>query len=130
MLLSWLAPFGDVGPAFTEDDPQPFRAVSVLDVIPDDELFTETALVSVHTFCNARTPAERAQGRRDAAETDRRIMLLQRNPLLDITLPDASVANLDWLNIITKSRLQDYGVDTIHRYVARVRLGLSYVAVA
>jgi hypothetical protein len=128
-MLAHLSALGAVGQTRIETDPMPFREVNVVNTAPDSNLFYADCLASVHTFHWARTPQERADALDHAKETDRRIMLLGNNPLTDVTMPDATIANCEYLDVVEKSILRPYGVNTIHRYVGRFRYGLSFVAV-
>lgn len=128
-LLSWLAPLGAVGQTRDGNDSTvfPFRLVTVPDIIPDENLYYDGVLASVHTFCKAGTPQERAAAMREARRTDQRLMLMA-DELRAVTLPDGSTARPDTFAITERSALRDYKVDTIHRYVARVHVDLPYVA--
>lgn len=129
-LMAHLSPLGAVGQTRIETDPLPFYEVNILDIGVDWNLSIDTALVSVHIYCSAKTPAERAQARVTAADCHRRILLLAHNPLLDVVMPDTTIANCEYLEVVHKPSLKPYGVNTIHRYTGRYRYGLSLVAVS
>jgi hypothetical protein len=128
-MLSWAAPLGAVGQSRYESGPLPYRQFNRIGGTDVDDEGIDHVLMSVHTFGWARTPAERSTTLHECDRTHRRMTLLARDPLRDITMPDGSIANLDYLETVEKPRLSDYGVDTIHRYKAVYRFGLSFVAV-
>jgi hypothetical protein len=102
----------------------PYCMVNGVADAEDDNLFTDDQVVSVHTFAGTYTAANDA-----AAQTHRRMQLLVRNPGLDVTLTDSTIANADYVQTLMSPTWMDYGDNTINRFVARYRLGLSFVAV-
>lgn len=133
IVLAWLLPLtGDPTPnpnALGADRPDggalPFRMVTGLNTKPDPNLFYVESLVSVHTFDKTRTLAKRA-----AKDTQRRMDVLCDNPLSDIVMADARIANVEFCDCLERYHYEPYGVDTVRRYVARFNIGLSFVAVS
>lgn len=46
----------------------------------------------------------------------------------DVTLSDGTVAGIDYLTVLIRPHREPFGDETVVRYVARYKLGLSYVA--
>lgn len=59
----------------------------------------------------------------------RRMMLLART-LDDVAMPDGSTANPEYVKTLIRPRREQYANDRIVRYIARYRIGFSYVTVA
>lgn len=128
IVLAWLldlagSPAG-LGAERPDGAPLPFRMVTGLNIKPDSNLFSADALVSVHTFDATRTLAKRA-----ARETQRRMDVLAHNPLTDIVMADARIANIEYVDTLEWPHYEDYRADNVKRYVSRYNVGLSYVAV-
>jgi hypothetical protein len=128
-MLSWLGGLGDVGQTRYESGPLPYRQCNRIGGEDVDEEGIDHVLMSVHTFGWARNADEEDATAQEADRTHRRVRLLARNPLSDVVMPDGSIANLDYLETVEKSRLAEYGDDNIHRYKAVYRFGLPFVAV-
>lgn len=131
-LLAWMAPIspdGHTGQTRDGNDATkfPFRQITIPGIEADENLYYDQVLASVHTFCEAKTPQQRAAAMREARRTDQRLMLMQ-DELRAVTLPGGQIVRPETFRITEKSVLSDYKVDTIHRYVARVLVDLPYVA--
>lgn len=132
-VLAWLLPLADspraLGNRRREDDPLPFRQVTLLDEQEDDNQFDVEALVSVHTF------AEAAEGIdadtiaiREGDRTHRRMLLLARTSP-DVTLPSGLIVNAESFRTVERPALRDYQDDRVSRVKAVYSLGFSFVAV-
>jgi hypothetical protein len=121
LMLAHLAPLGPCQMQRAPTDPLPFRQVNLIDGTYDPNLFYCTAVLSVHTFGENITEAHREAGR-----TDRRIMLLG-SEIVDIPMPDGTVANIDYLDFPQRSVLRDYQADNVYRLKAVCELGLSFL---
>lgn len=121
MMLAHLAPLGPCDIERKPDDPLPFRQVNMIDGAYDDNLTYCTAVLSIHTFGKTITEAQRAAG-----DTDRRIMLLGAD-IVDVPMPDGSLANVDYLDFQQLSMLREYKADNAFRLKAICELGLSFI---
>lgn len=108
-------------------DPLPFGLVRCIDDQDDADSAFTTSTVSVHTLCDATLADAEALCTDKAIEVHRRIIYLSRNPLADIILSDARVANVNYLETVHKPIWVDYGDDQILRKVARYRIGHEFV---
>lgn len=124
-VISWLLPLGNTWPKHPIDTTFPYRVVNPL--LDGDQVdgMTGESLVSVHTmhrtFGEAKTEAKR---------THRRMLLLAHNPSLSVVMPDGLTANADYIDVVQKPLWVDYGDTDTQRFVARYRVGFSYVTVA
>lgn len=121
MMLAHLAPLGPCEMERDPNDPLPFRQVNLIDGTYDANLFYCTAVLSIHTFGATITEALR-----EGAKTDRRIMLLG-DDIVDVPMPDGTIANIDYLDFQQLSKLSDYRTDNAFRLKAVCELGLSFV---
>ncbi|MBF9328481.1 hypothetical protein [Mycobacteroides chelonae] len=121
MMLAHLAPLGPCEMERNSDDPLPFRQVNLIDGTYDPNLFYCTAVLSIHTL--GKTIAE---AHREAIKTDQRIMLLG-SEIVDIPMPDGTVANVDYLDFQQRSALREYKADNVFRLKAICELGLSFI---
>lgn len=127
-MLTWLAPLGAVGETRYERGELPYRQVNRIGGSDDVDEGIDHVLMSVHTFGAAATAAERSAALHEADRTHRRMLLLANNPLTDVVMSDGRLANVDYLEVVEKTRLSDYGDDSIARRIGRYRFGLSFVA--
>lgn len=57
-------------------------------------------------------------------------MMLLARTLDDVAMPDGSTANPEYVKTLIRPRREQYANDRIVRYIARYRIGFSYVTVA
>lgn len=120
MMLAHLAPLGPCEMQRNPNDPLPFRQVNMIDGTYDANLFYGTAVLSIHTFGATITEAQR-----EGARTDQRIMALG-SEIVDVPMPDGTVANVDYLDFQQLSMLREYKADNAFRLKAICELGLSF----
>lgn len=124
-MLAWLAPLGPCGEKRLQAGyPVPFRMVNRVGGSSNIDLFSDDALISVHTFGNTVTEAEQ-QG----DITRRRILALAYDPSINVVMADNSIANCVYIEETEGPLRVDYADTAILRVVARYRLSLEYVAV-
>lgn len=121
MMLAHLAPLGLCEMERDPEDPLPFRQVNLIDGTYDPNLFYCTAVLSIHTFGKTITEAHR-----EAINTDQRIMLLGAD-IVDVPMPDGTVANVDYLDFQQRSSLREYKADNVYRLKAVCEVGLSFI---
>lgn len=121
MMLAHLAPLGPCEMERKPDDPLPFRQVNMIDGTYDTNLFYCTVVLSIHTFGNTVTEAQR-----EGAKTDQRIMLLG-SEIVDVPMPDGTVANVDYIDFQQFSTQREYKADNVFRLKAICELGLSFI---
>lgn len=124
-VITWLLPLGNTWAKHPIDDKTfPYRIVNPL--VDGDQLdgMTGESLVSVHTM--HRTFGE---AKAEAKRTHRRMLLLANNPSLTVVMPDGLTVNADYLEVVQKPLHVDYGDTDTQRFVARYRVGFSYVTV-
>lgn len=128
VMLAWLEPLGGAfGQTRYEDGPLPYRQVNRIGTGTDDNyVLADEALVSIHIFGDAKTPESRSAALHEADRTHKR-MLLMKYDLPEVTMPDSTLACLDFLDVVEKPSLQDYKDDRIARYVGRYQYGMSFV---
>jgi hypothetical protein len=105
--------------------PLPYCMVNGLGGEVDDNVFTGDPVVTLHSFGGTYEEASDA-----ATVTDDRMNLLILNPGLDVTLKSGVIVNADYVTTLQTPFWLDYGDNTINRFVARYRVGLSSVAVS
>jgi hypothetical protein len=105
--------------------PSPYCMVNGLGGEVDDNVFTGDPVVTLHSFGGTYEEASDA-----ATVTDDRMNLLILNPGLDVTLKSGVIVNADYVKTLQTPFWLDYGDNTINRFVARYRVGLSSVAVS
>lgn len=121
---AWLLPLADdptlIGSKrWTAGMGLPYRMVTRLG--GDSDLIADVASVRVHTFAATYTAASR-----EADHTHRRMLLLEENPLAEVTIGGvvASCASLDRAAAPTH---QDYGAETVvERFVGEYTLTLRF----
>ncbi|ANN98201.1 hypothetical protein [Mycobacteroides abscessus] len=121
MMLAHLSPLGPCEMERAPEDPVPFRQVNLIDGTYDPNLFYCTAVLSIHTFGRTITEAHR-----EAIKTDQRIMLLGAD-IVDVPMPDGTVANVDYLDFQQLSALREYKADNVYRLKAVCEIGLSFI---
>lgn len=123
-VIAWLAPLstaGAVGAKRPEGAVLPYRMVNRV-TGTDDGISVDVAVVSVHTFA-----ATDGEAKREADTTQQRMSLLVADPLNDVAMHDNSIANAAWVETVEYPHKQDYADPNIVRYVARYRLGLTFI---
>jgi hypothetical protein len=119
-VIAWLRPLGLVDVKRPAGETLPYRMVNGVAAVDDPDQGLDQTVVSVHTFDTDYTAANDA-----AVATHQRMLLLVSDPSRDVTLT-GGVANADWVETVQKPIWLDYGDNTINRFVARYRLGLSF----
>lgn len=126
----WLQPLLRAGVARKLNDPWPFALVQRIDGVDVPETGLDDPVLQVdilHKSTSGSVPVEVA-GKRWANDVHRRMTLLGLT-YPDVTMSDGSTAGIDYLKVLLKPRREKFGDGTVARYVARYKLGLSYVAV-
>lgn len=103
-------------------DDLPFCLVTRVSGADDPDCGTDDPVVQLDFFGKGVQAAKQA-----ANDGHRRMTLLARTSD-DVTLSDNTIANCDFVETILKPFRMDYADSQIVRYVARYRVGLSYVA--
>jgi hypothetical protein len=132
-VVAWLSPLGGGGIKVDDDTVLPFRYVHTIDIIPDDNLFTARAIISVHTMCDASgdDPAAYTTAAKDASDaTHRRMMYLSAHPGTVVTLPSGQKASVDYLDVQEAPTWVDYDNDQILQKVGTYEAGFTFVALA
>lgn len=122
-VVSWLQPLVRAAIERQQGDPWPFvlvQRVSGLDI-------PETGLDDPVVQLDILHKGSITQAKQWANNVHRRMTLLGLT-YPDVTLSDGSVAGIDGLTVLIRPRREPFGDDTVARYVARYKLGLSYVA--
>lgn len=123
-VLAWLAPLGACGEKrWAAGDPLPYRMVERIGGADCVDMFSDDALVRVHTFGANVTDAQQRE-----RITHRRMQLLAFDPTNTVTMPDSSLANVQYLETANRRGRQDYGTALIIRHITDYRLGLQFVA--
>lgn len=126
LLVTWLMPLdGDSGPQRYAGQSLPYRWVSATGGI--DDRVTEQSTVSIHTFADEFWTA------REQARITHRRMLALGPPLSDqkrVTLAGGRTAFVDGVTTDELPTWQDYGDNTIHRFVARYTIDLRFAVPA
>jgi hypothetical protein len=127
LLVTWLAPLdGGVGPQRYSGEPLPYRWVSDAGGGVDDKV-TSVSTFSIHTFA-----ADYWEARAQARLTHRRMLALGP-PLAGqqrVALAGNRIAFVDGIETSEQPTWQDYGDNTVHRFVARYTIDLRFVVAA
>lgn len=123
-VVAWLRPLGLVDVKRPAGEGLPFRMVNGVTADENIDEFLDQSVVSVHTFATTYTDASDA-----ATVTHQRMLVLADDPSNTVTV-NGLPANADWVETVQKPIWVDYGDNTINRFVARYRLGLTFVAVS
>ena len=129
-VVCWLQPLLRSGVERKTSDPWPFALVQRLPShdVPETGLDDPVIQVDIlHKVTSGSTPVAIA-GKRWANEVHRRMILLGLT-YPDVTLSDGSITGPDYLKVLVRPHRQPFGDDAVARFVARYKLGLSYVAV-
>lgn len=127
-VIAWLQPLARSASMRRVDDPLPFRLVNQVMGADDPYCGKDTAVVSVHTLCDATIDNAEDLAAQEADKTHRRMLYLARYPDTDVVLSDGRLANLDYMDVVQKPIWVYYDNIQILRKVGRYRIGLSYVA--
>lgn len=122
-IVAWLAALGRAGVLRRPDDTLPFRLVHRIAGTDDIAEGSDDAVVSVHTF-----GATMDQACAEADRTHQRMLYLAHNSLTNIELVGGHVANVDYCRTVEKPTFEDFKDPEVFRYVARYRVGFSFVA--
>lgn len=124
LLVTWLAPLdGEVGPQRYAGQGLPYRWVSDAGGGVDDKIMSRSAF-SVHTFASEYWAA------REQARLTHRRMLALGPPLAGqqrVTLAGNRIVFVDGVETSEQPTWQDYGDNTVHRFVARYMVDLRFV---
>jgi hypothetical protein len=129
-VVSWLQPLLRSGVERRQSDPWPFALVQRISGLDNPEAGLDDPVVQVdilHKVKSGTVPVAVA-GKQWANDVHRRMTLLGLT-YPDVTLSDGSVAGIDYLTVLIRPHREPFGDETVARYVARYKLGLSYVAV-
>jgi len=121
-VVAWLAELGRAGVLRKPTDPLPFRLVHRVTGTDDLNIGSDDAVVSIHTFDATMDGASA-----EADRTHARMLYLAKNSLTNIDLIDGTTANVDFVNTVEKPIYVEYGDPGTFRYVARYRVGFSFV---
>lgn len=121
--VCWLTPLLRASAERDTDDVLPFALVQQITGTDDPDCGESTDVIQIDILGNGPQAASIAK-----REVHRRMLYLAEN-LVDIVMSDGSKANADYVETVMKPVRMAFADDTIVRYVARYRLGLSHVAV-
>lgn len=127
LLVTWLNPLdGGVGPQRYAGQPLPYRWVSDAGGGVDDKVTARQGF-SIHTFA-----AEYWTAREQARLTHRRMLALgpPLAPQQRVVLAGNRTVFVDGIETSESPTWQDYGDNTIHRFVARYTIDLRFVVAA
>lgn len=122
-VVCWLQPLLLAAVLRDSDDPFPFAGVQRVAGGDDENEGLDEPIIQVDILDEGVVAASRT-----ARLVDRRMKLLSRTQP-DVTMSDGRVANAEWCDTIQKPIRMPYASESVTRYVARYRLGLSYVTV-
>lgn len=122
--IAWLSPLRRSAATRQTGDPLPFTLVTHIAGTEDADLGLADPVVSVHTLCDKSLGWAAAKD--EANKTHRRMLLLARYQE-PITLPDNSLAGVDYVKVFQSPIWVPYENTQILRKVGRYTLGLSYV---
>lgn len=129
VLVSWLRPLypdGHVSNDRRSGDPLPYVLVHHLDSNEDICTSSVDALVSIHVLTHK---AAGEVSSRDEMDTVHRRLLLLGRYLEDVALIGGRNATIDYFDVSSSPKREEYGDEMILRRVGRYNLGLSYVEV-
>lgn len=127
-MVCWLQPLMRAATERRTDDPLPFAVVQCISAVDDPDTGVDDEIVQVDFLDEARggLPAA-AAAKQTALRGHRRITRCSRyvDPVL---MSDGSTAFADYLDTVMRPVRMEYPNDQVVRYVARYRIGLSYIA--
>lgn len=122
VVVAWLSALGRTGVLRLPADDLPFRLVHRVSGSDDVSEGHDDAVLSVHTFA-----ASMEEASYEADRTHQRMMWLAQHSLTNIELTGGTVANVDFCRTVEKPTYEDFQDPAVFRYVARYRIGLSYI---
>lgn len=122
-LVAWLAPLMRSATERNTKDELPFALVTRIVGSDDPDTGSSEDTVQVDVLARGAQAASIA-----ANNVHRRINLLARNQT-PVTLSGGTVAAPDYVKTVRRPSREPYPDDKIVRYVARYRLGLSFIVV-
>mgnify|MGYP003531487768 FL=1 len=120
-VVSWLQVQARASTERDTDDELPFAVVTRIAGVDDPDGGSSEDSVQVEWFDRGASAASFT-----ARRGHRRMMLLAREQT-DVTLSDDTVASIDYLKTTMRPTRMPYADEQIIRYVARYRIGLSFV---
>lgn len=132
-LACWLAPLLRAGVKRTQSDPWPFALIQRISGADQPEPGLDDPVVQLDVLHKLAAPAATAAGQLEVEANVWASKVHRRMLLLGLTYPDVTVSSgqtvgIDYLTVLIKPHRQPFGDETVARFVARYRLGLSYVA--
>jgi hypothetical protein len=126
----WLQPLLRAGVERRTSDAWPFALVQRVSGLDTPETGLDDPVIQIDVLHKVVTGSDPVSvvGKRWANEVHRRITLLGLT-YPDVTMSDGSTAGIDYLTVLIRPHRQPFGDETVARFVARYKLGLSYVAV-
>ena len=106
--------FPNVGVEMEASPPLPFYLVNR--VTGSDDMVSDYAVVSVHSFATSRTAASDAA---TAVHTEMKLLTAKTSVVVQ-----GSAFGVDFLSVVETPHHVDYDDKTVRRYVGRYRLGL------
>lgn len=120
-LVAWLTPVGyRTAIERKANDPLPFVLVTELTATEDCQQMSAYPLMSVKILAASLAEVKTASQR-----VHRRMLVLARDPLQDIVLPDTTVVSIEWLETVERPHPEYYS-DTVKQRCARYRMGLPF----
>lgn len=129
----WLQPLIRAGVKRELSDPWPFVLVQRVSGADDPDTGLDDPVIQLDILHKLASPASTASGQLEAAAKTfannvHRRMTLLATTYPDVTVSSGEVAGIDFLTVLIRPHRQPFGDETVARFVARYRLGLSYVA--
>jgi len=124
-VVCWLQPLLRAATARRQDDPWPFALVQRVSGSDIPELGFDNPVIQLDVLHRTRNAGEAKQW---ANKVHQRMTLLAVT-YPDVTISDGSTVGIDGLTVLIKPTREPFGDESVVRYVARYKLGLSYVAV-
>lgn len=124
ILAAWLAPIRRSGAAMRIGDTTPFTIITKLSGTDCPGLEIAEPLMSLHTLSDKNLGYENAEAE---ADTTHRAMTDQERWATPITMPDGTIAVIDYTRCVQSQIPVDYDEVGILRWVGRYALGLSYI---
>ena len=121
----WLQPLLRAGVEREKSDGYPFAVVQRVSGLDIPESGLDDPVVQLDILHKGAVGV----AKKHANDVHRRMTLLGLT-YPDVTMSDGSVAGIDYLRVLIRPHRETFGDDTVVRYVARYKLGLSYVAVS
>lgn len=126
-VVSWLAPLMRSATERDTDDELPFALVQLVSSEEEPDCGEAEHAIQVDFFDTARNGFRAVQQAKMTAREGHRRMLLMARELPTVVLSDGSTVGADYLFVTMRPQRMPYANESIVRFVARYRLGLSYV---